>query len=89
MAIEIAESILFRALSRHDPTSTVIVDLASGNEFSYDTLLRDALHVKNALAQRLGRDVHCGERIAFIVKNGYTFVGKMPPTSLRSTAQAD
>lgn len=46
MAIEIAESILFRALSRHDLTSTVIVDIASGNEFSYDTLLRDALHVK-------------------------------------------
>lgn len=76
MAVKIPGSILFEAIQRHDPASTAIVDAASGTEFTYGTLLRDVSHVKATLLSKLGRDVRPGERIAFIVENGYNYVGK-------------
>lgn len=76
MAVKIPGSVLFEAIQRHDPTSTAVVDAASGTEFMYGALLRDVSHVKAALLSKLGRNVLPGERIAFIVENGYNYVGK-------------
>ena len=53
MAVKIPGSVLFEAIQRHDPTSTAVVDAASGTEFMYGALLRDVSHVKAALLSKL------------------------------------
>lgn len=87
MAVKLPNSSLFKAIQRHDPDSTAIVDVATGKKFSYGTLFRDALHVKDTLLKKLGRDTVPGERIAFIVENGYNYVGMLSLTSISNAAQ--
>ncbi|KAI4718769.1 acetyl-CoA synthetase-like protein [Aureobasidium sp. EXF-10727] len=74
MGVKVTQSVLFKAIGGHDPASTAIVDLASGKEFTYGRLLRDVLYVKERLLQKMGREVLSGERVAFIVENGYRYV---------------
>lgn len=83
MASETGESAFFKAIRRHHSISTAIVNNASGDSFSYNTLLRDALHMRHTLSQGLNRDLEFGERIAFIVENGYTYVGTMTSVTER------
>lgn len=86
MAAKIPGSVLFEAIQRHDPTSTAIVDAASGTEYTYGALLRDVSCVKATLLSKLSRNVLPGERIAFIVENGYNYVGKNLTTSAHIVA---
>ena len=70
-------SALFEALQQHDPKSTSIVHSLSGRTFQYGSLLHDVAKAKERLLQQTGKDEKGieGERIAFLVENGYDYVG--------------
>lgn len=76
MAIKTPRSVLFEALRRHDPASTAIVDSASGDHIPYASLLQDISRFKHHFLKEIGRDDISGERVAFIVENGYDYVGQ-------------
>ncbi|CAG8975589.1 hypothetical protein HYALB_00006796 [Hymenoscyphus albidus] len=64
---------IFEALASHNPRSTAVVHSVSGREFTYGQLFRDVADAK----ARLGRNnegVLEGERVAFLVENGYDYV---------------
>jgi hypothetical protein len=70
-------SAFFEAMRQHDPSSTAVVNNDSGVAFSYGSLLRDVSRAKERLLQETGKDEKsiAGERIAFMVENGYDYVG--------------
>ena len=77
MAAALQRSAFFEAIRRHDPSSTAVVNFDSGVAFSYGSLLRDVSRAKERLLQETGKDESgiAGERIAFMVENGYDYVG--------------
>ncbi|KAK5045070.1 hypothetical protein LTR84_010218 [Exophiala bonariae] len=76
MAIGLQRSALFEALGTHAPLSTAIVHHGSDVTYSYGSLLRDVACTKEQLEQVTGRNEStiAGERIAFLVENGYDYV---------------
>ncbi|KAI5240047.1 acetyl-CoA synthetase-like protein [Aureobasidium subglaciale] len=74
MAINVPQSALFRALRAHNPASTAIVEYQSGQSYSYNALLSTVARAKDNLPKGLGRDIIPGERIAFLIENGYNYV---------------
>lgn len=70
-------SAFFEAMRQHDPSSTAVVNNNSGVAFSYGSLLHDVSRAKERLLQETGKDEKsiAGERIAFMVENGYDYVG--------------
>jgi hypothetical protein len=77
MAAALQRSAFFEAMRQHDPSSTAVVHNDSGVAFSYGSLLRDVSRAKERLLQETGKDEESisGERIAFMVENGYDYVG--------------
>jgi malonyl-CoA/methylmalonyl-CoA synthetase len=75
MAISIQRSVLVEAIQKHNPSTTAVVNHDSGSVFSYGQLLRDTAYAKERLLQTAGRDDIGGERVAFLVENGYQYVG--------------
>ena len=77
MAAALQRSAFFEAIRQHDPSSTAVVNFDSGVAFSYGSLLRDVSRAKERLLQETGKDESgiAGERIAFMVENGYDYVG--------------
>jgi hypothetical protein len=77
MAAALQRSAFFEAMRQHDPKSTAVVNNDSGAAFSYGSLLRDVSRAKERLLQETGKDEKsiAGERIAFMVENGYDYVG--------------
>lgn len=77
MAAALQRSAFFEAIRKHDPSSTAVVNFDSGVAFSYGSLLRDVSRAKERLLQETGKDESgiAGERIAFMVENGYDYVG--------------
>jgi len=75
MAVSIQRSVFLEAIEKHDPSSTAVVNNDSGTAFSYGTLLRDVACAKERLLQIPGRASIAGERVAFLVENGYNYVG--------------
>lgn len=77
MAAALQRSAFFEAMRQHDPKSTAVVNNDSGVAFSYGSLLRDVSRAKERLLQETGKDEEgiAGERIAFMVENGYDYVG--------------
>lgn len=73
----IQRSAFFEAIRKHDPSSTAVVNYDSGVAFSYGSLLRDVSRAKEKLLKETGKDESsiAGERIAFMVENGYDYVG--------------
>ncbi|KAF2994364.1 hypothetical protein E8E13_001321 [Curvularia kusanoi] len=69
-------SAFFEAIQRHDPNSTVVREQSSGKEHTYRSLLRDVYLAKENLLQitRKTEEDLAGERVAFLVENGYNFV---------------
>ena len=69
---------IFRAISSHDPESTAIIHSKSNRRFTYGELLKDVEdakiklygHLKSASPESIG-----GQRVAFLVENGYDYVG--------------
>jgi len=66
---------IFEALTSHDPQSAAIVHNPSGRAFTYGELVRDVADASEALKSKAGRKALFGERIAFLVENGYDYVG--------------
>lgn len=68
---------LFEAIEKHDPQSTAVVHCLSGRTFRYATLLHDVSKAKQRILQATGKNESTivGERIAFLVENGYDYVG--------------
>ena len=73
-------SAFFEAIQKHDPDSTAVVHSLSGRTFKYGSLLHDVSAAKDRLLRATGKDESSivGERIAFIIENGYDYVGALP-----------
>jgi malonyl-CoA/methylmalonyl-CoA synthetase len=68
---------LLAALHKQDAASTAVVN-ASGASFSYGTLLYDIARARHDLLNSMGDKPNlAGERIGFLMENGYNFVGKL------------
>ncbi|KAH7325543.1 AMP-binding enzyme [Stachybotrys elegans] len=65
---------LLKLINEQDPSSIAIVNHSSGTAFSYGSLIRDVARARHALLQSVGDKSLAGERIGFIVENGYGFV---------------
>ena len=74
MALTLPRIPLFDQISKHDPTSTAIVHSDSGKSFTYGQLLRDVARSTKELKKDGAKDLK-GERIAFLIENGYDYVG--------------
>ncbi|KAF2132183.1 acetyl-CoA synthetase-like protein [Dothidotthia symphoricarpi CBS 119687] len=65
---------IFEALKKHDGHSTAIVHSLSGRRFTYGELVNDVAAAKDLLQRNTGGRSAEGERIAFLVENGYDYV---------------
>ena len=70
-------SALFEAIQQHNPDSTAVVHSLSGRSFTYGSLLQDVAAAKEKLLIHTGKDESSivGERVAFLIENGYDYVG--------------
>ena len=66
---------IFEAIANHDPESTAVVHSLSGRSFAYRSLLKDVAIAKQKLCQAAGSQPVEGQRFAFLVENGYDYVG--------------
>ena len=77
---------IFEALKKHDAQSTAVVHSLSGRTFTYGELVNDVAAAKDTLLKSTQGKSADGERIAFLVENGYDYVGahqSSPPSTLR------
>lgn len=66
---------VFEAISSHDPRSTAVIHSASGRRFLYGNLLGDVATSRDRLRRCTGNQNLDGQRIAFLVENGYDYIG--------------
>ena len=71
---------IFRAIASHDPNSTAIIHSKSNRRFTYGELLKDVEGSKIRLYHQLkaatpASETIGGQRVAFLVENGYDYVG--------------
>ena len=69
---------IFRAISSHDPDSTAVIHSGSNRHFTYGDLLKDVEDAKIKLYGQLktaSPESIGGQRVAFLVENGYDYVG--------------
>ena len=78
MASTLPKLPVFEAISRHDPHSTAVVHCKSAKSFSYGQLLEDVADARDQLHDARGGQPLKGERVAFMVENGYDYVGAIP-----------
>jgi acyl-CoA synthetase (AMP-forming)/AMP-acid ligase II len=62
-------------VKKHDPQSTAVVHSLSGRCFTYGELINDVAAARDRLMKKAGTRSTEGERIAFLVENGYDYVG--------------
>ncbi|KAK5126778.1 hypothetical protein LTR85_009712 [Meristemomyces frigidus] len=69
-------SALFEAIQKHNPDDTAVIHSLSGRSFKYGSLLHDVSAAKERLLSLTGKtdDSIVGERVAFLVENGYDYV---------------
>ncbi|KAF2022251.1 acetyl-CoA synthetase-like protein [Aaosphaeria arxii CBS 175.79] len=65
---------IFEAIKNHDGQSTAVVHSLSGRTFTYGELVNDVAAAKDLLQKNTGGKSAEGERIAFLVENGYDYV---------------
>lgn len=75
MASTLSKLPVLEAIARHDPQSIAIIHSKSGRRFAYGELLRDVADASSKLRLSAGRTNLDGHRIAFLVENGYDYVG--------------
>jgi hypothetical protein len=75
MASTLPKLSVFEAIASHDPHSTVVIHSASGRRFTYGALIQDVAKAKERLYEEAGTNSLDGHRIAFLVENGYDYVG--------------
>lgn len=69
---------LFEAISRHNPDSSSVIHCLSKRTFKYGSLLGDVARARLRLLEIAGKqpqDDLNGERVAFLIENGYDYVG--------------
>ena len=66
---------IFEAISNHDPKTTAVIHSTSGRRFTYGELLYDIINARDRLLKQAGNEELAGRRIAFLVENGYDYVG--------------
>ena len=66
---------VFEAIARHDPQSTAVIHSKSGRRFTYGELLRDVADARNSTQHFAGKQRMERQRVAFLVENGYDYVG--------------
>jgi malonyl-CoA/methylmalonyl-CoA synthetase len=69
---------LFEALKKHDAHRTAVVHSLSGRAFTYGELVNDVAAAKDKLQRSTRGTSVAGERISFLVENGYDYVGARP-----------
>jgi hypothetical protein len=74
---------LFKAIASHDPHKTAVVHSVSGRNFTYGSLLQDVAKARDQLHRSARGNPLNGQRVAFLIENGYDYVGAncshMPP----------
>jgi hypothetical protein len=75
MSANIHRTPLLKALYEQDASSIAIIDQSSGAAFSYGLLIHDITRARYGLLKSVGDKPLAGERIGFIVENGYGYVG--------------
>ena len=75
MASTLPKLPVFEAIANHNPQSTAVIHSKSGRRFTYGELLRDIADSRNSLRHTAGEQRLEGERVAFLVENGYDYVG--------------
>lgn len=70
-------SAIFEAIQQHDANSTAVIHSDSGRKFQYGSILHDVAAAKDRLLQATGKkeDGIAGQRVAFLIENGYDYVG--------------
>jgi malonyl-CoA/methylmalonyl-CoA synthetase len=75
MASTLPKLPLFEAITHHDPKSTAVVHYPSGRSFTYGELVHDVADATQQLQEKAEGNNLLGQRIAFLVENGYDYVG--------------
>lgn len=85
MTVSLQRSAFLEAIRKHEPSSVAVVENATGANFSYRSLLHGVVRAKELLLLQTGRSdaTISGERVAFMVENGFDYVGKRVPRPRR------
>jgi malonyl-CoA/methylmalonyl-CoA synthetase len=78
---------IFEAIKKHDAQRTAVIHSLSGRRFTYGELVNDVAAAKDKLQRNTGGKSAEGERISFLVENGYDYVGAHPVVSLPCVLQ--
>ncbi|KAF1973081.1 acetyl-CoA synthetase-like protein [Bimuria novae-zelandiae CBS 107.79] len=65
---------IFEAIKKHDGKSTAVIHSLSGRTFTYGELVNDVAAAKDKLQKNANGKSMAGERISFLVENGYDYV---------------
>ncbi|CAO2657120.1 Nn.00g032460.m01.CDS01 [Neocucurbitaria sp. VM-36] len=65
---------IFEAIKKHDARSTAVVHSLSGRTFTYGELVNDVAAAKDKLQRNTNGQSAEGQRISFLVENGYDYV---------------
>lgn len=87
MASTLPKLPVFEAIAGHDPQSTVVIHSTSGRRFTYGGLLKDVAEARDKLRQAAGDTKMDGQRVAFLVENGYDYVGELRTVGVQGCAQ--
>lgn len=66
---------IFEAIASHDLASLAVIHNPSGRSFTYGQLAHDVANRIEALKTNAQGKPLAGERVAFLVENGYDYVG--------------
>ena len=66
---------IFEAIAGHDPESIAVIHSNSGRRFRYGELLHDVVDARNKLQKQANTTDLAGQRVAFLIENGYDYVG--------------
>lgn len=67
---------IFGEMAKHDPKSIAVVQSEDGKSFTYGQLLKDVVASKQNMLEAAKVQKLDGERVAFMVENGYDYVGR-------------
>ncbi|KAL6150959.1 hypothetical protein ACJQWK_10724 [Exserohilum turcicum] len=65
---------VFEAIKKHNAYSTAVVHSLSGRSFTYGELVNDVAAAKDKLQRNCNGASPAGQRISFLVENGYDYV---------------
>lgn len=87
MASTLPKLPVFEAIASHDPQSTAVIHSTSGRRFTYGGLLKDVAEARDKLRQAAGDTNMDGQRVAFLLENGYDYVGELRTLGVQDWTQ--